>query len=172
MLTYQQMFVTFALINVDISTLGKGVCMDRFQRLTLKLAKLQKTIQRIKTHQMSALGLKGAHAACVSFLVKHPEGMTATQLCECTELNKAAVSRLLKELEQGEYICYEEGKRYRTKIYLTEQGKRMAESFHERMISAVNAGKNAITENELEQFYNILDRLTENLDGFCQTLDA
>lgn len=150
--------------------------MDRFQRLTLRLSHIQKTIQHIKTMEMNQLGLKGSHALCISCFIAHPEGLTAAQMCTAARLDKAAVSRIFRDLEGSGYIrCADaapDGQRkYRARFVLTEQGRRLAGSVSQKINRCVNAGKNRISDEELEHFYETLAKLTQNLDALCAELE-
>lgn len=150
--------------------------MDRFQRLTLRLSHIQKTIQRIKTVEMNQLGLKGSHALCISCFIAHPEGLTAAQMCTAANLDKAAVSRIFRDLESSGCIRFadtaSDGQRkYRTRFVLTEQGHRLANTVSQKISRCVSAGKNRISDEELERFYETLAKLTQNLDALCTELE-
>ena len=93
--------------------------INRFEMLTTGIAQIQKKIQKIKRLKMNSFGLKGAHVMCIYYLYQNPEGLTAADLSrKCVE-DKAAVSRILSELEKNHFIYYEEsslGKKYRAKV--------------------------------------------------------
>lgn len=146
--------------------------MDRFQRLTLRLSHIQKTIQRIKTLEMDKLGLKGSHAQCISCLIAHPEGLTAGQISAQAGIDKAAVSRTLRDLEAMHYICYADSKKYRGTLTLTEKGRTMAVFVGQEIQRCVSAGREAISDDELFRFYETLGKLTRNLDALCETLES
>ena len=58
-------------------------------------------IQRIERAQMAKYGLKGPHAQCLLAMSRNPAGITAAELCELCEKDKAAISRTVAELEQA-----------------------------------------------------------------------
>lgn len=147
--------------------------MDRFQRLTSRLSHVQKTIGRIKTLEMEKMGLKGGHAQCISCLIAHPEGLTAAEICRLTGLDKAAVSRTLRDLAGCYYIRMpaEDTKRYRHLITLTEKGRTMAAFAGQEIQRCVSAGSARISDEEFYCFYETLDKLTRNLDSLCAALE-
>lgn len=103
--------------------------INRFEMLTTGIAQIQKKIQKIKRLKMNSFGLKGAHVMCIYYLHQNPEGLTAADLSrKCVE-DKAAISRILSELEKNHFIYYEEsslGKKYRAKVKLTLEGEAYA----------------------------------------------
>lgn len=147
--------------------------IDRFEKLTIGTAQIYKSIQRIKKHQMHELGLKGTHVMCIYYLSKHPEGLTATDLCEICKEDKAGISRILADLEHSNFICYEAAgdKKYRAKAMLTEKGQKYAEIVKGMILEATEEGSAGITEEEREVFYRVLFLIADNLEQLCTRLD-
>ena len=75
--------------------------MERFETFTLLVSKLSRSIRKIKSEEMAEFGLKGPHVSCLYYL-SQCGGLTASELCERCEEDKAAVSRSLEYLEQNE----------------------------------------------------------------------
>ncbi len=145
--------------------------MDRFERFTTQIFHIYRYIQRIKTMEMTDLGLKGNQVLCLFHLFQHPEGLTPTELCRRSEEDKAAVSRTLRELEEKGHVSRPEEaerKRYRTKVFLTEQGKQTAAIIQQRSASVVEKGGAGLSEEQREQLYTALDRISSNLATLCQ----
>ena len=89
---------------------------ERFEAFTVLIARLSRSIRRIKAEEMADFGLKVSHVSCLYYL--HCAGaLTASELCERCEEDKAAVSRAVDELESGGYLTGESSgkKRYKTK---------------------------------------------------------
>ena len=80
---------------------------DRFIRLSISLARLQKVIQRIKASGMSRIELKAGHTLVLCRLAAAPEGLHFSELTERCGLDQAMISRVLAELvkraESGKY---------------------------------------------------------------------
>ena len=65
---------------------------DRFETFTVLISSVSRSIRRIKTETMAEYNLKSPHVSCLYYLYKRP-GMTAAELCELCEEDKAAASR-------------------------------------------------------------------------------
>ena len=103
---------------------------DRFQLLTANIAKMSRYIKRIKSEEMADIeaGLKGPHVSCLYYIYKSNGTMTAKEITEVCDEDKAAISRSLDTLEKDGYISCESKteKRYKSPISLTEKGKDVA----------------------------------------------
>ena len=64
-------------------------------------------IQAIKAGEIKSTNLKGAETMLLLYLGFNPEGLTNTELVECSKMDKAAVSRSLAELAKGKFIRFE-----------------------------------------------------------------
>ena len=95
---------------------------SRYELLSGSISSMYHDIQKIERTEMAQYGLKGPHAQCLLAMKKHPEGITAARLCEVCEKDKAAVSRILAELEEAGMILRENrnGSRYRAILLLTD----------------------------------------------------
>ena len=144
--------------------------VGRFEQFCTAIAGIQRSIARIERVEMAKYGLKGAHAQCIIAMSRNPEGITAAQLCELCEKDKAAVSRILAELEQTGMIYREDvtGKRYRTKLMLTEKGNAVAQSVNRTVYLAVSrAGEGYDAENR-QTFVRVLNTIAGNLQAICK----
>ena len=92
---------------------------QRFETFTVLIAKISRSIRRIKAEEMSEFHLKGPHVSCLYYLTQLGP-LTAGQLCDRCEEDKAAVSRSLEYLEQNGYVTRPD-KRYRSPLTLTEK---------------------------------------------------
>jgi len=141
--------------------------IDRFEKLTTGVSRIYKKIQKIKKHEMNTLGLKGTHVMCIYYLASNPTSLTATDLCgKCNE-DKAAVSRMLTELESNGFISYENtaaGKKYRTPVTLTSKGQNYAAQISEIILQVTEMSGKGITAEEREIFYRVLSVIADNID--------
>lgn len=162
--------------------------IERFENLTIGVTQIYKSIQKIKRCSMDSLGLKGTHVMCLHYLSACPDGLTAADLCEKCKEDKAGISRILSDLEKHNLIAYlsskregDEGstnttqpkdtKRYRAKAVLTEKGRQYAKTVTNLIIRATIEGGQGITEKERDIFYDVLFRITDNLNHVCSRLD-
>lgn len=136
--------------------------IDRFQSFVTGITECYKHIQRIKSAEMTELGLKGTHVMCLFFLHRHPEGLTAAQLCRLCAEDKAAISRTLATLQTRGYIATGE-KRYRAALSLTDEGTQVAEQLDGLIRQWVGVGGDGLTDEERAAFYRALERIADNL---------
>ena len=133
---------------------------DRFIRLSISLARLQKVIQRIKASGMSRIELKAGHTLVLCRLAAASEGLHFSELTERCGLDPAMISRVLAELVRSGLVekRAESGK-YNALYLLTNAG-------HDRAarVGAVVADE-GIDPDDLATFYKVLDQLTRNLEA-------
>lgn len=142
----------------------------KYELFSGAISSMYRDIQRIERTEMAKFGLKGPHAQCLLTMSHYPEGLTATQLCEACEKDKAAVSRILTELEQGGMILRtrRNGTLYRASLTLTEQGKKAAETVKERARLAVEQAGIGLDDAQREIFYRVLGLIAGNLHAICK----
>ena len=76
---------------------------NRFETFTLLVNRISRSIRRIKIQEMAEYGLRGAHISCLYHLYLAGP-LTATDLCERCEEDKATISRALPFLEENGYL--------------------------------------------------------------------
>ena len=136
--------------------------IQRFASFVTGITVCHKYIQRIKSAEMTEFDLKGTHAMCLFFLHHQTEPLTAAQLCQLCEEDKAAISRTLSVLQSRGFIEIED-RRYRAQIRLTEAGAAIADRVDELVEQWVGFGGAGLTEEERTTFYSTLERIAENL---------
>jgi len=142
--------------------------LQRFEAFVTGITVCYKYIQRIKSMEMTELGLKGTHAMCLFFLHHNPQGLTAAQLCQLCAEDKAAISRTLVVLQQKGYIHTGE-KKYRFPLRLTEEGTLVAQQLDGQICQWVSFGGEGLTDQERAVFYKALAHISGNL---LQKLEA
>lgn len=143
---------------------------NRYELLSGSISSMYHDIQRIERTEMAQYGLKGPHAQCLLAMKKHPEGITAARLCQVCEKDKAAVSRILAELEAAGMIFRENrnGSRYRASLLLTERGQEAAGAVVEKARLAVELAGKGFGAEEREIFYRVLSIISGNLHKLCR----
>ena len=142
---------------------------ERFEAFTVLIARLSRSIRRIKAEEMADFGLKVSHVSCLYYL--HCAGApTASELCERCEEDKAAVSRAVDELEAGGYLTGESSgkKRYKSPLRLTEKGAAVGEKIARKIDGIVAEANAGLSEPERAAMYRALTRIYENLEGICE----
>ncbi len=140
---------------------------DRFEKFSISIAQLNRYVQKIKSMEMTDLGLKGNHTMCLYYLGRNINGLTSSELCNLCKEDKAAISRTISELIDLDIVKADstEGKRdYRTKLHLTTKGFETLDKIDVKIQKAVDIGGNGLSEEQREAFYHTLDIIAENLE--------
>ena len=108
---------------------------ERFETFTTQIAKISRAIRRIKTEEMKDFNLKSPHVSCLYYLFKN-ESLTAKQLCDICDEDKAAISRSIEYLEKNNYLICDSKteKRYKSPIMLTWELSLGSEAQREKML--------------------------------------
>lgn len=138
--------------------------IDRFEQFSSSISAIYKIIQKIEREEMARYGLKGSHVQCMVAMVRHPDGVTISRLCELCDKDKAAVSRDLAELEEkGMVERIRMDKVYRAPIRLTENGRTTAYQVSRIIQTAVELAGERLTDEDRHIFYQTLDLIAGNL---------
>ncbi len=140
--------------------------ISRFEQFAYVISGIQRELQKIERDEMIKHGYRGAFAVYLATLRRYEEGLTAAEICEICDKDKAAVSRIIAEMEEKDLVERDKtGERtYRAKITLTEKGKETAEFVMQRAKAAVCAVSGEVMSDEQrEQFYSCLDAIYKNL---------
>ena len=137
----------------------------RFEQFSSTISSIYRDIQKIERDEMVKYGVKGAYAQYLAALRRHPQGLTATQLCEACDMDKAAVSRIVHEMETRGFVVRESSgdSRYRARIRLTEEGHRAAEYVRSRAEVAVQEVGRDLSEEDRRVFYTALESIAARL---------
>lgn len=138
--------------------------LGRFEQFCSAISEIYRSIQKIERAEMVKFGYKGAFAQYLAAMRRHPDGVTSAQLCEICDKDKAAVSRVVAEMEEKGLVVREGGSAYRARIRLTEEGRRVTEFVCERAKAAVAAGGRGLTDESRRNFYESLERIASNLE--------
>jgi len=114
---------------------------------------------------MIKYGLNGSYAFYLAAMQRYSEGITAAQLCEICDKDKAAVSRAVAEMERRGLIMREASGEnlYRALLKLTEEGKRAADFICRRATLAVETAGKGLSEADRKTFYEALELIAGNL---------
>ena len=139
--------------------------LDRFEQFSYSISNIYKHITKIEREEMEKYGLRGAYAQYLVTMTHYPDGITSSKLSEICDRDKAAISRIVSEMEdKGLVVRYtDRDNMYRAKLILTEEGKKAADYVCERAEKAVNAAGNGLGEEERKIFYGALAIIEANL---------
>ncbi len=143
--------------------------MDRFSKFTILVNRIVRNIHRIKSGETSKLGLKGAHVSCLYYLYRSESPLTARELCDVCDEDKAAISRAVDFLCREGYVNCEStaAKRYRSPLALTEKGAEAGRYLAERVDSILVEASRGLSDGDREIFYRSLDLVSANLQKIC-----
>ncbi|MBR6709895.1 MAG: MarR family transcriptional regulator [Clostridia bacterium] len=139
--------------------------IDRFELFTVLISKISRNIRKIKNQEMAEYDLRSSHITCLYYLYSS-ESLTATDLCERCEEDKATVSRALDYLEKNEYLVCEakSAKRYKSPLVLTEKGIEVGRRISEKIQRVLQEVSRTLTEEERTQFYRSLSIISNDLE--------
>ena len=142
---------------------------QRFEVFVTAIAQINRSIQRLKSQEMADLGLKGTHVMCLYQLQQHPEGLTAVQLAQACDEDKAAISRSVAELRALGLVKSESGtgRKYRMPILLTDKGAEVTQAMNQKIMDAVLTAAQGYSEAEREIFYRVLLQVADNLTAWA-----
>lgn len=147
--------------------------LDRFEVFVHTISGIYKQIQKIKDMEMRELGLKGPHVMSLFYLSRHAEGLTAAQLCRLISIDKAAISRVLAQLQERGLIAYPTAaRRYRAPAVLTPEGKTVSVRIEELICSIVFQADRGVSDAARESMYQSLNRIAENLETLAPAASA
>lgn len=144
--------------------------LNRYDQFTTAISSAYKNIQKIKRDVMIRYGLKGPHAQCLLAMNRHEGGVIISQLCEICELDKAAVSRVVSELEEKGMV--ERGaagdKLYRAPLRLTASGCEVARHISVVAEQAVELAGMGLSDEDRQVFYRALELIAGNLQRIAR----
>jgi DNA-binding MarR family transcriptional regulator len=144
--------------------------IGRYELLSSSISSMYHDIQKIERVEMAKFGLKGPHAQCMLVMSRYPGGLTASQLCELCDKDKAAISRTVAELEEAGMVARlaQNGSRYRAMLTLTEQGAAAARAVSDRAQVAVEQAGAGLNDAQRQVFYQVLALISGNLHTICK----
>ena len=145
---------------------------DRFETFTVLITKINRNIKKIKNHEMADYELRSSHISCLYYLYSSG-GLTATDLCERCEEDKATISRSLDYLEKNGYLTCESkfAKRYKSPLVLTEKGRDAGKKIKDKIDLAFDEISKELTEEERITFYRSLSIISDGLEYIVNRFD-
>lgn len=146
--------------------------IQRFETFTVLVNRISRNIRKIKNQEMAEYKLRSVHTSCLYYLYI-AEGLTATELCERCEEDKATISRALDYLESnGFLICESKNtKRYKSTLVLTEKGNSVGKKIADKIDSVLEEISVGLTDGERCDFYRYLSVISQNIEAVAQNYD-
>lgn len=142
---------------------------ERFETFTVLINRISRNIRKIKNQEMAAYQLRSAHVSCLYYIYSLGE-VTATDLCEHCEEDKATISRALDYLESNGFITRpsETSKRYKSPLCLTDLGREVGKKISDKVNGVLDAVSRCLTEEDRAVFYRALSAISDNLDAISK----
>ena len=146
---------------------------ERFQKFTVLLTTVGRCIHRIKSEEMAEFHLKSSHVSCLYYLYKE-KSLTAKELCDICDEDKANVSRTIRYLEEEGYLACTScrPKRYQASLQLTERGLEIGQRIAERVDRVIVEASRGLSEEQRAIFYESFSLIMDNLQRICDQYDA
>ncbi len=138
---------------------------ERFETFTVLINRISRNIRKIKNQEMAEYNLRSAHVSCLYFIYT-AKNITATELCEKCEEDKATVSRALDHLEKNDFITCKSknAKRYKSPLVLTEKGNMVGKKIADKIDAVLDEIGIGLSERERNEFYRSLAVISDSLD--------
>ncbi len=142
---------------------------ERFETFTSLIAKISRNIRKIKIREMADYDLRAVHVSCLYYLYIAPT-LTAGELCERCEEDKATISRALDYLETNGFLVREPepARRYKSPIILTPKGTEAGRRVAERIAYVLEETGSALSEEDRVAFYRSLKIISDRLDAILR----
>ncbi len=139
---------------------------ERFETFTVLINRISRNIRKIKNQEMAEYNLRSAHVSCLYYIYTG-EDVTATELCERCEEDKATISRALDYLENEGYILREgeSARRYKSSLLLTAKGIETGKKIADKIDGVLDAVSGGLSEEERLAFYRSLSIISESLEA-------
>lgn len=143
---------------------------DRFETFTVLINRISRNIRKIKNQEMAEYQLRSVHISCLHYLYL-AKRLTATELCERCEEDKATISRALEHLETNGYLVCESksAKRYNSPLVLTEKGIEVGEKITDKINKVLDKISIDLPQEEREAFYRSLFVISEGLEAVAKS---
>lgn len=137
----------------------------RFEKFTLLIDGIHKSINKIKIDTAPYLGVKSVHVFWIYQLALHPDGLTPAEIASVSMVDRSLISREIAALKKSGYVvCEDTGNKrnYNSRITLSDKGRELSDKIKELVINVQSQVDVGITNEELISFYNTLEKLYSN----------
>ena len=128
------------------------------------LHRIVKDIKKIESSYLENYGLRSVHMSCLLNIENHKDGVTATQLATFCSIDKALISRILRELVACDFVLVEGAeKAYNRKYLLTEKGRSVVLAVEKDIVEYMTRARVCIPEEKMVAFYDVMCTLENNI---------
>lgn len=144
--------------------------IDRFEQFVSFISSIHRDVQKIERDEMIKYGLKGPYAQYLVAMHRFPQGITAAELCDVCDKDKAAVSRALGEMEARGLVSRHGGNdnQYRALLKLTAQGLEAAEYVCRKAVAAVLIAGEDVSDEARAVMYRSLRSIAGRIKSIAK----
>ncbi len=145
---------------------------DRFTAFLQTFERILKNIKRIASPVMQSYGLRGGHLSCLLALSRVKEGLTVTDLARECFVDKALISRLIRELCEEGYVMAPGAlteKNYKKKYVLTPRAEEILQEIYLQINGYVAKANESVDPTDLGIFYHVLSEFDKNIEQLSKT---
>lgn len=141
---------------------------ERFETFTVLIGRIYRNIRKIKNQEMADYDLRSPHISCLYYLYSS-DGLTATDLRERCDEDKATISRSLDYLKVRGFLRSDgkSGKSYKSPLHLTEKGREVGKKISDKINRVLDDVGADLTEEERVTFYHSLGIICNGLERVC-----
>ena len=148
---------------------------ERFDKFTLLIDGISKSVQSLKNKIAPKLGIKGVHVLWIYELSMNADGLTAAELAEKSRMNRSLISRESEFLLNEGYVSVRGGrgknKTYNATLMLTDKGLELAERVRGEILAIQDTVSADISAEELANLYITLSKLQRNFDTLAKNIN-
>lgn len=141
----------------------------RFETFTTLISNINKCIRKIKIEEMSEYKFKNSHVSCLYYLYQN-NTLTAKELSDLCDEDKASISRSLDYLETNGYLICDSNlkKRYKSPLSLTKKGTKVGKEIASKIDIVLNIASNGLSDKERLILYKSLTLINDNLKKYIK----
>ena len=126
-------------------------------------------MNKIKSKKISEYGIRPAHFDCMMHIDMSDEGLTPTELSKDCGVDKAFISRTTADLVKSGFIQinkkFSDGRKYRNKYILTEDGKNVIKETKDLIEKQLKEMCGKISEFDMRAFVKIVLSINDMIDS-------
>ncbi len=132
---------------------------------------IYKDLQAIRASLSDEENFKIMHIVCLYSIAKSDDNIYSATLSDVAHLDKAAISRALKDLEENHFIKkkFENDSKYKAKLSLTKKGREEADKIQSALENASSVILSSFTDDERIAFIALLDKFNLALKDYRST---
>ncbi len=138
---------------------------DRFILFSTYLNRAHKSLSRIKNKNMGKYGLGSGDTVCLYFLYDRSEGITKTELASLCGVDKALISRIIRNLIEKNYVMgLTPDQNYKQRYILTEEGTRIVSEIIQTVVDITDYVSGEIPKEQIDGFYATMNIICKKLE--------